>query len=127
MVQWRIYYADGSTADNTQYEPEDVPAKGVLVIVQRHQQNNVQRLSEGACYYWRRDAEMWFAADQFGMLLQTCQHRRLVTGQMWGETVPNDLFIKIKRQADTDPDFPHRAGGRDPMETPFKDRPNIED
>jgi len=31
-ITWRIYYADGSTFDNTQGNPEDAPTTGVIAI-----------------------------------------------------------------------------------------------
>lgn len=128
MIDWRIYYADGSTFDSARGGPEDAPARGVLIIVQRDRVHNVQRLMEGALYYYRDDGQdaRWYAATEYGALRQFILYPRQCRRLLDGETVSNPVWADIYRRATTDPDFPKIAGGRDPLAVPYQDTGKIE-
>jgi hypothetical protein len=106
MLQWRIYYADGSTFDNLQGEPWDAPATRVLIIVQKDPE-----ASNGAYVQWMTDYYLWklgrWYAKDYGALLfywfiNIFPHQRACLA---GETVDNNTWKEITTKAKTDPEF----------------------
>ena len=111
MLEWRIYYGDGSTFSNEDGEPQFAPAMNVQVIVVKDTAdtiNNVgRRLWFGRDYYWWDDGE-WIGGDHFGLYdyLQRPGWRRV----LFGRSVPARRFIETRRKALADPDFPAYSG-----------------
>ena len=105
-MNWRIYYADGSTTDNKQALPKDAPGLGVIVIVQQHEDPRVRAyLQHEADYYIWADGR-WWACDLFRLwqywFVQKYEHPKAA---MAGETVRNELYEQIIRAAKNDGDF----------------------
>ena len=106
MIQWRIYYADGSTFDSSQGSPWDAPATRVLVIPHRDPQasGGVSRASDGDYYLWKLDK--WFAvtydALMFYWFIEKYPHRKACLA---GETVDTETWVATVKRASTDKDF----------------------
>lgn len=127
MIRWRIYYADGSTYDNTQGLVTDYPVgRGVICIVQRHDKNNVERIDRGDYYYYRSDLDRWYPADLFGIIWQFHAYPATRTALLFGETVSEERFDEIIAHAYRDPDFPQRAGGVNTLENPATNKGRVE-
>jgi len=105
-IQWRIYYADGTTFDSTMGEPWDAPATRVLLITQRHEDPR-----ERPYYQWMDDYYVWkygrwYAVDYGALLfywfIEKYPHRRACLA---GETVDNKTWVETKKKAAEDKDF----------------------
>jgi hypothetical protein len=99
-LQWRIYYADGSTFDNTQGLPQDAPALGVIAI--KHFIENEWRLQAFADYYiWEVGSE-WWGADQSGFWQYLFKPGLKVV--KFGTNIKDEPFQKIMAIAREDTD-----------------------
>lgn len=106
MLDWRIYYGDGSMFDSTMGSPAEAPPLDVQVINERTEKEGVVRLS-AKDYYWH-DARLgqWCAGDQFGLF------DWLLTGGggvKFGRSMRTPDFDALFRRAVADPDFPRKA------------------
>ena len=107
-IQWRIYYADKSTFDNTMGEPWEAPGTRVLIILQQHKDP-----SERAYFQWRTDfyrwwKDRWIACDYFAIMQYWfCDQLHIghPRASLAGETVDNDLWDDVERAARADKDF----------------------
>jgi hypothetical protein len=63
-LQWRIYYADGTTFDSNQGLPQDAPSIGVIAI--KHFIENEWRISAFRDYYIWEMGNEWWSADAPG-------------------------------------------------------------
>lgn len=106
MINWRIYYADYSTFDSSQGEPEDAPGTRVVLILQRHHDPR-----ERAYFQWMKDYylwknDRWYAVDYGALLLywfmEKYKHSRAALA---GETVSNPDWEFIRERAKKDKDF----------------------
>ena len=106
QMNWRVYYADYSTFDSLQGEPEDAPVRGVQLIIQRHHD-----LRERPFFQWMKDYYVfkhgrWYAADsdglRFYLFIEDIPHHR---AQLAGQTVDNETWERIREMAKVDPDF----------------------
>lgn len=104
-INWRIYYADGTTFDSGHGNPEDAPATRVVLIVQRHEDPQ-----EHAYFQWMKDYYVWkhnrwFAVDYSALLfywfIEKHDHPR---ASLAGETVPNNTWLEITEIAKRDRD-----------------------
>lgn len=102
-INWRIYYADKSTFDSSQGEPEDAPATRIVVIIQRHHDSQ-----EKAYFQWMKDYYIfkhnrWFAVDYSALLfywfIEKHDHPR---ASLAGETVDNETWDELGRIARED-------------------------
>lgn len=105
-MNWRIYYADGTTFDDTQGEPADASGLGIIVIVQKHPDSREgSYLQHRADYYIWAD-QRWWACDLFRLwqywFMQKYSHPKV---SLAGETIQNDLYLKIVQTAKNDKDF----------------------
>jgi hypothetical protein len=105
-VEWRIYYADGSTFDSSDGKPWDAPATRVLIINQRHHDPR-----ERPFLVWQRDYYLWrfdrwyavsYDALLFYWFIEKYPHPRAALA---GETVDNPTWESIKKSARSDMDF----------------------
>jgi hypothetical protein len=107
-IEWRIYYADGTTFDSTQGEPWDAPGTRVIIILQRHHdvREKPYFVWRGDYYLWKHDR--WYAVD-YGALLQYWfqdqLHLKHHRASLSGETVDNPTWTRITELAGKDPDF----------------------
>jgi len=106
MVQWRIYYDNGSTFDSLQGEPWQAPPSGVVVINQRHENPRERSYfqKDGDYYIW--ELNRWWAVD-YG-----ASNRYLYTGfhphprvSLAGKTVTNETYVQLVKLAGKDKDF----------------------
>jgi hypothetical protein len=106
-VIWRIYYSDGSTFDSEQGSPEDAPSFGVVCIVQPDPDRK-RNIMHGWDWYYYNDVEgnapMWWGCDVAG-LHDRLLHNLGVRAVKLGRTVSNDVWQKLLKRADLDPDF----------------------
>lgn len=106
MIQWRIYYADGSTFDSSQGEPWEAPATRVLIILVRDPDasGGVTRVQDGEYYTWKN--QRWYAATfdalMFYWFIDKFDHPRACLA---GEMVTNKLWLKTTRRVAVDKDF----------------------
>jgi hypothetical protein len=111
MIQWRIFYDDGSTFDNEQGAPYDAPGLGVICIVKMDTQSGRGILS-GFDYYLYIDIE-WMGADLFGLLDHVLNRFAHLRGVCAGRTIDNGTYQLILRRAHEDDDFPVKSGRRE--------------
>ena len=103
MIEWRIYYDGGSTFDSSQGEPDDAPAWGVLVVLQRAADRRMVDILIEANYY-SHDGERWQRHDKIG-LLDRLVNRVPFSGLLVGRYVSDELWIRTLRLARNDEDF----------------------
>lgn len=112
MINWRIYYEDGSAFDSDMGTPAEAPANGVIAINQvtgcgHHPldtfKTSEKRLFGEDWYWWRADLDCWLQGERDGMLdqfmhsgAQYAKQGRMTSHKLWEE-----LWIKIA----SDPDF----------------------
>ncbi len=108
-MNWRIYYTDGSTFDNSQGKCEDAPAFGVVCIVYPDKLVGRVILHRHDWYYWIGEEEGWSGGDIYG-LLDRLLHRLPTEAVLQGRNVSNKMFRNIMARADKDPDFPATSG-----------------
>lgn len=102
MIEWRIYYADGSTFDSTQGGPEDAPKLGVLVIIQPNE--NGSRLYNNEHYYvWKHG--QWFDATVDAMWFYMANPEPKFKIVLFGEYVTDDVWTETMQRALHDPDI----------------------
>ena len=64
MINWRIYYGDGSTFDNEDGGPEQAPC-GRVIAIAFYDDDNRRRVCHQADYYtW--DGVRWYSASDSG-------------------------------------------------------------
>jgi hypothetical protein len=111
MVRWRVYYDSGFTADSDTHAVEDVPADGVIVIAQAHDdpqdplRSGRELLYDTDFYYWEHDR--WFKADTYGRddYLRRPGWKRVLAGR--NTTSANYHALKLRAQMD--PDLPTKS------------------
>ena len=128
-VDWRIYYSDGTTFDNTQGNSIDSPVFGIQCIVMadpepKDSSHHTGRLNirSGDWYWW--DSTRWWAGDLFGLLDAAIHGRCLIArqGQMMSATAYNEIY----KRAENDEDFPRRSATRYNDEEPTRRRVNYQ-
>jgi len=65
MIQWRVYYGDGSTFSDEEGSPEMAPGCGVMCIA-NYDEDNRRKLAHSTDYYFF-DAGRWYGCDIFGL------------------------------------------------------------
>jgi hypothetical protein len=96
-LTWRIYYADGSTFDSSQGEPEDAPSIGIIAI--KHFIENEWRISAFVDYYIREQGE-WWGADAPGFWQYMFRPGFKVV--KFGTNIKDEPFNKIMAEARND-------------------------
>jgi hypothetical protein len=105
-IDWRIYYADGSTFDSSDGTPWDVKPHGIQIILQRHHDP-----CEAAFLVWMKDYYVWkhnrwFAVDNDGLRLylfvENHPHHKMC---MAGQTVDNETWDLLYKTVKADKDF----------------------
>lgn len=118
MIEWRIYYADGSTYDSSMGNPEDSPRNGVAAIIQHYECGHhpsqiikpepavyVGAQLSANFYIWRPDANEWIGTiDIFGVVKQAESYGILLRQ---GEMMPHLAWEEVWKKAAADPDFTH--------------------
>jgi hypothetical protein len=85
MIDWKIYYADGSTYSNEDGEAAFAPGGGVICVAW-YDQDNRRRLAHGADYYIC-DEGRWFGVDAAGFWQYMAEpgHKVVKLGRMTGD------------------------------------------
>jgi hypothetical protein len=112
-LEWRVYYADGTTFDSEQGAPEDAPGTRVVLIIQRHSDPRERPFFQWMKDYYVWKHERWFAVDQgaFMFYIFTEKYPCPKTA-LAGETVTNEMWLEIQERAKVDPDFFQSSGRR---------------
>lgn len=111
MVQWRVFYDSGLTADDRTHAVADVPGEGVIVIAQAHDdpddpmRGGRQLLYDTDFYYWEKDR--WYKADTYGRddYLRRPGWRKVIAGRNTTTKQYHELILR----ASTDPDLPAKS------------------
>ncbi len=104
-IDFRVYYADGSTYDGYHNAVENTPIFEVLLIVERNA-NHGRKLVKGGDYYIYYQNGTWHAVDFVGMLQymrRPYMEKRFLVGVM---SYDEDSWNDTVRKARSDPDFP---------------------
>lgn len=117
MLDWRIYYEDGSTFDSSQGEPEDAPSYGVVVIVQPDEEVGRLIMHLWDWFYWREDEQQWWGADVYGLHDQLLANKPIKAVKL-GRNMNSQGFKAIMQRATDDPDFMIKSGVAKGVERP---------
>jgi len=110
MLQWRIYYDDGLTFDNTHGTPEQAPSFGVVFIPQPDDQVG-RMIMQGWDWYYFNENGQWWGCDIYG-LLDRLLHNLPTRALKQGRTMDNVAYQELMRRVRSDPDFPTKSGIR---------------
>lgn len=119
ILRWRIYYADGTTFDNTQGDCYDAPFHGVVCINVRDLKLNTHRISHFDYYYWCIFDETWQGSMSDNILLILGKYSRDRVAPKFGETVSHSLFDALISQAKKDIDFLKTSPALNPIGKPY--------
>lgn len=106
---WKIYYEDGSTFDNTQGLPEDAPSFGVLCVVFPDEEVGRMVMHGWDWFYYHKEDQNWWGADIHG-LLDCLLHNKPMKAVKQGRNTNADNYKKILNFAIDDPDFSVKSG-----------------
>jgi len=117
MIDWRIYYSDGTFFDSSMGEPKDAPPHGVIVIVERDPVMGRAIISGWNWYY--HTGEAWWGSDVHGLLdrlmhnlpTQAVKQGRMATTDIWRDTIDRAVL---------DEDFPLKSAINRERERPFQ-------
>lgn len=111
VIQWRVYYGDGSTADNLSHTLADLPRWNVQIIAQHDVKHN-RSLASGAAYYiYHIQDQRWYPVDFVGLLDYIVHKIGIVGAVLVGRFIDNALYDELEKHVSTDPDFlPESAG-----------------
>jgi len=121
MINWRIYYGDGTTFDNTQGRPEDAPKLNVqcIAVNERGTKTFKAVLDVGHVvlhdwdYYIYQEDTGWFGVREVVDLVDHVlhsSHKIKAVGK--ARSIPTGEFKAIYKQAWRDPDFPKKTSYR---------------
>lgn len=118
MRRWRVYYDDGSIADNfaLNHTVPTAPGVGVLVIVQEDNDlgdiysTGRELLFDADYYCWRVEEERWFKCDIHGLFdyLAAPGWKRVLAGR----TAPRSAYRAALINAQNDPSFSPRSSAQ---------------
>jgi len=104
MIDWKVYYGDGSTISSNDSEAEDIPSRNVICIVNKHEDVGRQIVTRHD-YFWFDG--FWTGGDIFGLFdYLLCPGWRKV---LFGRTIKTDQYDQIVKRALKDPDFPVKS------------------
>lgn len=122
MIDWRIYYGDGSTFDSSMGGPWDAPGHGVVAIVKLEPDLPEQGRSvlHRWDWYYYRDGDGWWGSDIHGMLDQFTHDRdNKLSSLKAGWMVTNERYRELVDKARYDRDFPNK------LNKTLKDQPIV--
>ena len=111
VIDWRIYYHDGSTFDSDDGPPDDVPPFGVIVILHRVPFGDGERneLIIWGDFYYYITGDRWYGGDQFGLRERLRDHTS-IEGVCQGRLISREALNTIVAAAKRDPDLPNAQG-----------------
>lgn len=108
MVEWRVYFSDGSTFDSTMGTPHDVPNKRVQTVIQKDEKRGRDILRMVDYFIWSPTLCRWVDIfDAAGLVQRAAIEPYLVIRV--GEYIPTPDFERILIATQSDPDFPGRT------------------
>ena len=103
LMNWRIYYADGSTFSG---DAADAPGLGVIVIALKHPDPEIGAYIQHQADYYIWLGDRWLACDLFRLwqylFIEKLDHPKHALA---GQTIDNDHYMQILRAAKQDKDF----------------------
>jgi len=108
VVEWRIYYDDGSSFDSTMGDPADAPSVGFICALGYDDAGKRYIMHGWDHYCWDIETRQWWGMDLMGVFDRL--RRNLVYAYKEGRTVSRKQWQELMMQANSDPDFP--IGGR---------------
>ena len=112
MIEWRIYYGDGSTFDSSQGPPEAAPPHNVIAVMQKNELTGRDVFNSWDWYLFK-DGIGWWGYDLHGVLDQVMNDPdRKIHGLIQGRTIPNEDFKWIIERARNDSDLPRKSADR---------------
>lgn len=103
--RWKLWYSDGSSYSELDGPPERAPAFGVQVITQQNEETGRYNQCMDDFYVWRKGR--WFGCDKIGLIDYLAHEAPCIV--RFGRTEPNDVFYRILKKAEADPEFPVRS------------------
>lgn len=105
MPAWRIYYADGSTADDK--TPRDrVPRWGAICAVYHENTTGQCVASDGDYIVLRKSTGRWTSHNLLGLHQLIAKHLDDLDLVVLCLCVDDETYMSIKHRATIDPDFP---------------------
>jgi len=108
-MNWRIYYADGSTYSDQDGAPEDAPARDVQVVVISDRNHGWMTQALTDYYVWddRGGGLRWWGVDLFGLYDYLIEPGYKCV--LFGRTIAKQDFNEIFERACADKDFPKKT------------------
>lgn len=110
MIDWRIYYGDGSTVTSADCAPEDVPKRNVQCIVRPDEDAGRLVERENDNYVWDYSRNNWKGVDQFGLYDYLIEPGVKIV--LFGRTISEAEYSAILERATSDPDLPPKSAWR---------------
>lgn len=99
-VRWCIFYADGTTYDYEDGNPEEAPGLGVIVIVQEHETKGERPYLQHMTDYYIWLGNRWLGCDLFRLWQYIFVERYdFIKATLAGQTIANALFEEIGKRA----------------------------
>ena len=102
-MEWRLYYADGSTYDESDGPAHDSPCVGLVCIAQPCAGDDWYRvLTNGDFYLYRADRGYWTGHDWTGTIAELVEDAHNITAVRQGKYVTTPLFESLWARARED-------------------------
>lgn len=102
-LDWRAFYADGSTFSSLEGSPADAPSDGFICAVGYDEGGKRYIMHSCNWYCWHKD-QWWPFHTEDGLFNHLRKYG--VYAFKTGETVTRTEFQRIMEEANQDPDFP---------------------
>ena len=105
-MDWRIYYANGTTFDSSQGAPTDASSAGCICILQRDLVSpfEVEPLKGENYYFWGGPSMQWRGACR-DAVIEALLEGETIIGLIQGRRMSRVDFFAMCAQANADPDF----------------------
>ncbi len=105
MVDWKVFYGDGSTFGSDEGSPADAPATNVQAIAQVSDPAIGRRVCSRFDFYWYEGE--WHGGDLFGLYDYLIRVSPSVV--KFGRVLPRLAWEAIHLKAVNDPDLPPKV------------------
>lgn len=113
MLDWKIYYGDGSTFSNEDGEPHTIPEgkrHNVMVCAVANKDLTGRDCWNQSDFYIHRIDQGWVPVDWTGLLDQMLHCAHLIDCVLQGRTCETEAFKEILKRARTEPGLPSKSG-----------------
>lgn len=108
-MEWRVYYADGSTFSSVDGNPHDAPFFGIIAVCQPCPDVGLETLHAFDWYFYMLGR--WNGAVGHDALIDhVTAYAPDLEAVVVGRQVPRAQYQEIMRKALHDPDFPRKSG-----------------